>query len=56
MVAGFQSDLYRVPLVVAPDTYAMAAIVVLASAVISGAVIKRKINHLDLVEALKMKE
>ncbi len=56
MVAGFQSDLYRIPLVVAPGTYAMAAIVVIGSALISGLIIQWKINHLDLVEALKMKE
>jgi putative ABC transport system permease protein len=56
MVAGFQSDLYRIPLVVAPKTYAMAAITVLVSALISAWIIQRKIHHLDLVEALKMKE
>ena len=56
MVAGFQSELYRIPLVIAPDTYALAAIVVLASALVSGFIIQQKIKHLDLVEALKMKE
>ncbi len=56
MVAGFQSDLYRIPLIVAPKTYAMAATTVLASALISEWIIQRKIQHLDLVEALKMKE
>jgi len=56
MVAGFQSELYRIPLVVAPETYAMAAIVVLASALVSGFIIQHKVKHLDMVEALKMKE
>ena len=56
MVAGFQSDLYRIPLIVASKTYAMAAITVLVSSLISGVIIQRKIQHLDLVEALKMKE
>jgi putative ABC transport system permease protein len=56
MVAGFQSDLYRIPLVVAPATYAFAAIVVIASALFSAVVLQRKIVHLNMVEALKMKE
>ena len=56
MVAGFQSELYRIPLVIAPETYAMATIVVLASALVSGFIIQHKVKHLDMVEALKMKE
>ncbi len=56
MVAGFQSDLYRIPLVIAPDTYAMATIVVLASALFSGFIIMHKVRHLDMVATLKMKE
>jgi putative ABC transport system permease protein len=56
MVAGFQTELYRIPLIIEPATYAFAATVVLASAVISGLMIQRKINRLDLVEVLKTKE
>jgi putative ABC transport system permease protein len=56
MVAGFQSDLYRIPLVIEPATYAFAAVVVLVSAVVSSLMILRKINRLDLVEVLKTKE
>jgi putative ABC transport system permease protein len=56
MVAGFQTDLYRIPLIIAPGTYTFAAIVVLASAAVSALMIQRKINRLDLVEVLKTKE
>jgi putative ABC transport system permease protein len=56
MVAGFQTDLYRIPLIIEPRTYAFAAIVVLVSAVVSALMIQRKINRLDLVEVLKTKE
>jgi putative ABC transport system permease protein len=56
MVAGFQTELYRIPLVIEPRTYSFAAIVVLVSAVVSGAMTQRKINRLDLVEVLKTKE
>jgi putative ABC transport system permease protein len=56
MVAGFQTDLYRVPLVIEPSTFTFAAIVVLASALVSALLIQLKINHLNLVEVLKTKE
>jgi putative ABC transport system permease protein len=56
MVAGFQTELYRIPLIIEPGTYAFASMVVLASAVVSAFIIQRKINRLDLVEVLKTKE
>jgi putative ABC transport system permease protein len=51
-----QSDLYRIPLIIEPSTYAFAATVVLVSAFISGLIIWRKLGHLDLVAVLKTKE
>ncbi|HON58649.1 MAG TPA: FtsX-like permease family protein [Smithella sp.] len=50
------SDLFRVPLVIELKTYAQAAAVVLGSAVVSGLIVRRKLDHLDLVEVLKTKE
>jgi putative ABC transport system permease protein len=50
------SDLYRVPVIIQLSTYAQAASVVLFSAVISGLIVRRKLNHLDLVEVLKTRE
>jgi putative ABC transport system permease protein len=50
------SDLYRVPLVVEPSTYAFAASVVLAAAAVSGLMVRRNLDRLDLIEVLKTKE
>jgi putative ABC transport system permease protein len=50
------SDLYRVPLVIEDRTYAMAAAVVFISAAVSGLIVRRKLDHLDLVEVLKTRE
>lgn len=50
------SDLFRVPMVIELKTYAVAAAVVIFSAVVSGLIIRRKLDHLDLVEVLKTKE
>jgi putative ABC transport system permease protein len=56
-IAGnLQSDLYRVPLVLESSTYAFAATVVLASACVSGLIVRRHLDHLDLVAVLKTKE
>lgn len=56
MVRNMETELFRVPLVVDNGTYAFAASVVLVSALISGVMIKRKLDRLDLVAVLKTKE
>jgi putative ABC transport system permease protein len=50
------SDLFRVPMVIELKTYAQAAAVIIFSALISGLIVRRKLDHLDLVEVLKTKE
>lgn len=55
-VSGVQSDLYRIPIIVNDSTYAVSATVVLISAVVSGLIVRRKLDHLDLVAVLKTKE
>ena len=50
------SDLYRVPLVLKPRSYAFAATVVLVAATLSSLVVRRQLDHLDLVAVLKTKE
>jgi putative ABC transport system permease protein len=56
IAAALASDLFRVPMVIELKTYAQAAAVVIFSAVISGLIVRRKLDHLDLVEVLKTKE
>ena len=50
------SDLFRVPLIIEIPTYALAAAIVLASASVSGLIVRHKLDHLDLVEVLKTRE
>lgn len=52
----FDTDLYRIPLVLSPDVYALAATVVIVSALLSAAMIWRNLAHLDMVAVLKTKE
>lgn len=52
----FDTDLYRIPLVLGINVYAFAASVVIASAVVSGLMIWRNLARLDMVAVLKTKE
>lgn len=52
----FDTDLYRIPLKLHLDVYALAASVVLVSACVSAAMIWRNLAHLDMVAVLKTKE
>ncbi|HDH05039.1 MAG TPA: ABC transporter permease [Nitrospirae bacterium] len=56
IAANLKTDLFRVPLILESSTYAFAATVVLVSACISGLIVRRKLDRLDLVAVLKTKE
>jgi putative ABC transport system permease protein len=53
---AFETDLYRIPLVVSRQTYAYALGVMLASFAATATVMARRVGRLDLVAALKMRE
>lgn len=56
LIRSFSSDLYRAPFVIEPATYAKAALVVVAAAAISALIVRRRIDHLDLIAVLKTRE
>ncbi|UCH73924.1 MAG: ABC transporter permease [Rhodospirillales bacterium] len=56
MALSFETELFRIPLAVSRETYGFAALVVLASATISGLIVRRRIDSLDLVAVLKTRE
>jgi putative ABC transport system permease protein len=53
---SFDSDLYRIPLQLDLNVYALAALVVILSSIISAMMIWRNLAHLDMVAVLKTKE
>ena len=55
-VMSWQSELFRVPLVISTRTYSYAGLIVIACAAVSAWIVRRRINRLDLVEALKTRE
>jgi putative ABC transport system permease protein len=56
ITGAYDTELFRIPLVVSWFTYAFAATVTLTAAVLSGLFVRRKLDHLDLVAVLKTKE
>ncbi len=55
-VRALETRTQRFPLVIEPATFAYAAIVVLVAAILSALVVRRRLDHLDLVEVLKSRE
>jgi putative ABC transport system permease protein len=56
-IAGqMKSDLFRVPMVMAASSYGFAAVVVIVSALLSGLLVRHRLDHLDLVAVLKTRE
>jgi len=56
VVASLTSETYRIPLMISPRTYLVAAGLTVAAAVASGWVVRRRVNRLDLIEVLKTRE
>jgi putative ABC transport system permease protein len=56
VVTAFDTELYRFPLVISPRTFAFAATATIVAAVISGLVVRRQLDRLDLVAVLKTRE
>ncbi len=56
VVQAVQSDQFLFPVAIQPRTYAWAALCVLAAGVASALVVRRRIDRLDMVSALKTRE
>ncbi len=56
IVAGIESDLYRVPLIIEPSVFVFAGLLILVASALSALIVLRRVRHLDLVEVLKTRE
>jgi putative ABC transport system permease protein len=52
-VKGFESDLYRIPLVISRQNLAFSALVTTLASLTSGLVVRRSLDRLDLIAVLK---
>ncbi len=56
VVEAFETELYRFPAIVSSRTHALAAVVTMGAALVSGLIVRRRLDHLNLVEVLKTRE
>jgi putative ABC transport system permease protein len=56
MVRGLDTDNYRIPLIIDPQTLGLAAMVVIIATLASAIIVQRRINELDLIGVLKTRE
>ena len=56
ITSAFVTELYRIPLVIEPATYGLAVVIVLLAAGISGLLVRRRLDRLDLIAVLKTRE
>lgn len=56
MITAFETELYRIPLIIDASTYGVAVLIALAATVGSAALVRRRIDRLDLIAVLKTRE
>jgi putative ABC transport system permease protein len=56
MATAFNTELFRVPLTIEPSTYGIAVLIALVATALSAAIVRRRVDRLDLIEVLKTRE
>jgi putative ABC transport system permease protein len=56
IVSAFETELFRIPLVIQPSTYGKAIIIVLAATAFSALLVRRRLDRLNLIKVLKTRE
>jgi putative ABC transport system permease protein len=56
IIAAFNNEIYRLSFVAEPATIAWSWLIVIVSAAASGLMVRRRLDHLDLVAVLKTQE
>ena len=56
IMASADPERYRMPVIISSQTYAFAAAVTIAAGLVSALLVRRKLDHLDLIGVLKTRE
>ncbi|HSH41111.1 MAG TPA: FtsX-like permease family protein, partial [Arenicellales bacterium] len=56
ITGSFVTELYRLPLIIEPSTFGWAAVTGLTAATLTAVVVRRRLDHLDLIAVLKTRE
>ena len=56
MTSSFSTELFRVPFFITHGTFGIAVLIGLAATILSAALVRRRVDHLDLIAVLKTRE
>ena len=56
IAAAFDTELFRIPLVVAPSTYGYGVVGALVTGLVSALLVRRLLDRIDLIAVLKTRE
>lgn len=56
MMSAFETELFRVPFIIEASTYGMSVLIALAATMVSVALVRRRLDRLDLIAVLKTRE
>ena len=56
IISSFETELYRIPLVIHPSTYGKAVLIILAASAFSALLVRRQLDRLDMIKVLKTRE
>ena len=56
ITSAFETELYRVPLIIDPSTFGLAVVAVVLAAAVSGILVRERLDGLDLIAVLKTRE
>ena len=56
ITSGFETELFRLPLIIESSTYGAAVLLALASTAVSAAFVQKLLNNLDMIAVLKTRE
>jgi len=56
MISSFDTELFRVPMVILPDTFGFSILLVIIATIFSAALVRKRVDKLDLIKVLKTRE
>lgn len=56
MASSFDTELFRIPIAIQPDTYGYSVLLVLLATIVSAAIVRNRVDKLDLIRVLKTRE
>lgn len=56
MASSFDTEMFRVPISIKPDTYGYSMLLVLFAGIVSAAIVRNRVDKLDLIRVLKTRE